>query len=62
MSGSSSAPRTPTTGEPVDVHEQQAREREKAEKVKEAVGKKVQEAVEELGKVVRKTVGPPGTP
>lgn len=58
----SSAGRTRVTGEPVDVHEQQAKEKEKKEKVEKAVREKVVEAAEQLGKVVRKSIGPPGTP
>ena len=54
-----SEPRTPVTGEPVDVHEQQAREREAKE---QAIKEKVVKTVDELGKIVRKTIGPPGTP
>jgi hypothetical protein len=57
-----SEPRSPVTGEPVDVHEQQAREREAKEKAEKAVKQKVVEVVDELGKIVRKTIGPPGTP
>ena len=37
------------TGEPVDVHEQQAKEKEKKEKVEKAVREKVVEAAEQLG-------------
>jgi len=46
---------TPVTGEPVDVHEQR-------EKAAEKIREKVQEVAEELGKIVRKQHGPPGTP
>lgn len=57
-----SEPRTPVTGAPVDVHEQQAREREAKAKAEKAVKDKVVETVDQLGKIVRKTIGPPGTP
>lgn len=50
-----SAPRTTTTGQPIDVDEEKA-------KVDEAVRKKVKEVVEKIGEVVRKAHGPPGTP
>lgn len=52
----SSAGRTPITGEPVDVDE--ARKKEAEKKIRE----KVQERMEDAAEIIRKKYGPPGTP